>query len=149
MSFPEIRQKFGKTHVHPPFQIATEFVVTHPASRCTSVLELPGSSGCSTPRSQPVVDWIEAYCIHGISMAKSARNLLWKMEMPFQSMGWLQMAILSRATAPGRRGSAVAVLQQHHPVAKCESLQIANSCCGNIKINLHPFPPSISTTSFV
>lgn len=52
-------RKFGKTHVHPPFQIATEFVLTHPASRCTSVLELPGSSGCSTPWSQPVVDWIE------------------------------------------------------------------------------------------
>ena len=76
---PWVFRKFGKTHVHPPFQIATEFVVTHPASRCTSVLELPGSSGCSTPRSQPVVDWIEAYWIHGISMAKSARNLLWKM----------------------------------------------------------------------
>ena len=72
-------------------------------------------------------------------MAKSARNLLWKMEMPFQSMGWLmQTAEMERSRWPSSAGPP-------HPAVVDLQLQ----CCSSTTLSQlwkHLFPPSISAT---
>lgn len=146
ISFPmESRQmkhqcfrKFGKTHVHPPFQIATEFVLTHPASRCTSVLELPGSSGCSTPWSQPVVDWIESYWRYFVGFQWQSRPGIccgkWKcLSNPWD--GWCRQPKWSGLDGHPQQG------HRTRPSWICScSAAAAPPCrsCGNIYF-LHPF----------